>query len=225
MKSGNRIHEHAANGELKELQQELERGVPVDVQAENGTTPLFAAAFHGKLECVEFLISQGAKVDIANVAGYTPLMAAAREKHPRIVEALLIAGADPELVAESGNKAVHWGIMDTIPKKPGSPYETESLLIDVLEAFRRNRADLHTKTANGRTTLMDAAWWGLVDTTRYLLQSGADPNAKDNDGQIAEDYARSKIAKHLNAQTDARCKHLIGLLHGKSADKPWWKFW
>lgn len=220
--SQSKIHSAIIAGDISALKRLLANGESLDVRDERGAAPLFAAAFHGQLAIVEFLIQQGVNVNEGNQANYTPLMAAGREKHAEVVEALMKAQADPEVIAQ-GMKAVHWSLMDTVPKRNDRPYESETRLIEILKTFKRCGANLNTRGENGNTILMDAAWWNLLHVTGFLLQEGASPNEKDNDGKTAEDYAKMKLAKNLDGETNARCEKIIQLLTTSRAKKPWWK--
>lgn len=220
--SQSKIHSAIVASDLTALKRLLASGESLDVHDERGATPLFAAAFHGRLEIVEFLIQQGVSVNEGNQVNYTPLMAAGREKRLDVVEALLKAKADPEIKAQ-GMKAVHWSLMDTVPKRDNRPYESETRLIEILRTFKRYGANLNTRGEKGNTILMDAAWWNLVYVTEFLLQEGANPRETDNDGETAEGYAKRKLAKNFDAETNDRCERIIQMLKNGPAKKPWWK--
>lgn len=219
--SKSEIHAAAASGNLSALQLSLATGASLEAPDENGATPLFIAAFYGQFNIVEFLLQQGANVNAGNMVNYTPLMAASREKRLEIVEALLRAKADPEIKAQ-GMKAIHWSLMNTIPKRKKLPLETETRLIEILKIFKHHGADLNAKGDKGITPLMNAAWWSLFYVTEYLLHEGANPNEKDNDGETAEDYATKKLAKNFDTDTNARCEKIIQILK-TGGKKPWWK--
>lgn len=203
------------SGDLLGLKHLLAKGLSLQARDERGSTLLLAAAFHGHLAIVEFLIQQGVNVNEGNQVNYTPLMTAGREKRVEVVEALLRAKADPEIIAQ-GMKAVHWALMNTIPKGP--PWETEARLIEILKTFKRFGANLNTKGERGNTPLMDAAWWGLPSVTEFLLKDGAKTNEKDNEGKMAEDYAKMRLAKNFSAEINASYQKVIQLLTTKSKD-------
>jgi ankyrin repeat protein len=218
------LHRASAQGDLEHVKELISAGWDIECTDEHGATPLFAASFKGQAEVAKFLISKGADVNRGNVARYTPLMTASREKHPGVVKVLLEAKADTEAAAESGMKALHWALMDTIPV--GSRhFETETTLIEVLELLREHGADINAKGVNGETPLMDAAWWGLAEATKYLLSCGARCDEKDNEGQTAVDYAKKRIAQNLGADVNQRCQQVIDVLSGRTLEKKWWRFW
>lgn len=71
----------------------LERGANIDGLDEDGSTPLFRAAFFGRTPVVELLLQRGADKEIRCIAGATPLFAAAHQGHADIIKLLLDAGA------------------------------------------------------------------------------------------------------------------------------------
>jgi ankyrin repeat protein len=223
MSNGTELHVAASAGDIPALKLLLAQGSSVDSRDGNGATPLFAAAFNGQLEAIELLLQNGAEVNAGNQVNYTSLMAAAREKKVKVVTALLKAKADPEIKAQSGMKAIHWAMLDTVPNTKGRRGQTESIVIEILDAFRQNGADLNAKSQSCSTPLMDAAWWGLADVTAYLLRHGANPNETDGNGEKAEDYAKKKMAKNLGEDMNSACLKILDLLKGGSAEKPWWK--
>ena len=52
--------------------------------------------------------------------------------------------------------------------------------------------NVNAKDDFGSTPLMWAVYYGDADMTELLLQKGADPNMKDNEGQSASGYAQSE---------------------------------
>jgi ankyrin repeat protein len=109
-------------------------------------------------------------------------------------------------------KAVHWSLMNTVPKSPNLPWETESRLIEILKTFKRYGANLNTKGDRGNTPLMDAAWWGLPCVIEFLIEEGANPDEKDNEGKAAVDYAKIRLAKNFSAEINASYQEVIQIL-------------
>jgi len=180
------LHRASAHGDLEKVENLIATGWDIECRDDNGATPLFAACFKGQVEIAKFLIGKGADVNRGKDVRYTPLMTASREKHPEVVRLLLEAKADTELAAASGMKAIHWALMDTLPRNT-APFETETTLMEILTLLRKHGADINAKGENGETPLMDAAWWGLVEVTKYLVSCGARRDEKDKDGQTAMD--------------------------------------
>lgn len=217
------LHRAAARGDLKVVQELVATGWDIEREDEDGTTPLLEACFKGQTEVAGFLIGQGADVNHANKVHYTPLMTACTAKRLEVVRLLLKSKANPELAADFGKKAAHCALMGTIPFG-SSPFETETHLIELLKALQAQGADLNTKGGKGETPLMDAAWWGLTKVTEYLLSCGAVPDARDDQGRTAADYARMRIAKNLGADENHRCERAIEILTRRDRAK-WWMFW
>ena len=65
--------ECARYGEVEELQQLLDAGVPVDAVDDGGNAALHKASANGHLGAVERLLAAGASVDLPNESGNRPL--------------------------------------------------------------------------------------------------------------------------------------------------------
>ncbi|XP_019354537.1 DNA-binding protein RFXANK isoform X3 [Alligator mississippiensis] len=88
------IHQLAAQGELSQLKEHLQRGENlVNKPDERGFTPLIWASAFGEIETVRHLLEWN---------GGTPLLYAVRGNHVKCVEALLARGADLTTEADSG---------------------------------------------------------------------------------------------------------------------------
>ena len=66
-------------------------------------TPLFFAAWGGKLEVAKVLLASGAVVDHRDYIGQTPLMLAARTGHAEMVDLLIASGADVNAGSYTGS--------------------------------------------------------------------------------------------------------------------------
>jgi hypothetical protein len=71
----------------------LELGADIHAAGRGGETPLFLAAFFGRLEIVEYLLERGADVNAQTMDGRTPLHAAVLGSHPEVARRLMEAGA------------------------------------------------------------------------------------------------------------------------------------
>jgi ankyrin repeat protein len=73
----------------------LAKGARVDVQNQQGNTPLALAAQLGWIEGAQALLDRRASVDLANQRGETPLILAVHNNDIAMVRLLLSNGADP----------------------------------------------------------------------------------------------------------------------------------
>lgn len=98
------IHQLAAQGEL--FLQNLEDGVALDEQDENGFTPLMWAAAYGQLATVRLLLELGASVSIFGKYKETALLFASASGHAAIVKELIKHKANIDEKDEDGNTAL-----------------------------------------------------------------------------------------------------------------------
>ncbi len=84
----------------------VEAGVPIDVEDNRRTTPLFDACSANNQEVVIYLLSHGANPNHKDENGFTPLMIAAARADSAIVRLLLEEGADVDAANVDGRTAV-----------------------------------------------------------------------------------------------------------------------
>jgi len=95
----------AREGMTEELSGFVEHGLPVDVQDDDGNTPLMLAAYHGHAETVRMLVEQGADVDLTNNRNQTPVAGALFKGEDEVVRLLVGAGADLDAGTPTGRDA------------------------------------------------------------------------------------------------------------------------
>ncbi len=181
----------------------LHAGASPDLAAEDGVTPLMAAARTGAGETAARLLDAGAKVNRRNDAGETALMLAAAHGQAALVDRLLNAGGDPTIRNAKGNTALCLAIDSRARRGVDrllATGEDEVLttqcrdgLPPIARAAKLGDAGLVGRLldaganpdqpgADGSTALMWAANRGAAEAVRQLLAAGADPQAKADDG-------------------------------------------
>jgi ankyrin repeat protein len=182
---------HAAHrGDAPMARRLIERlGAPcVDEPIWTGTTPLMAAAGAGSREVVDLLLASGAAVDARDQKGRTALMHAvvsdlgdvelmmrhdpvALARIHDVVVALLRAGADVRLRDASAESALDLVADRTVD------------FVDVARSLVEAGAEVNARGgAPGRTPLSRASAMQATLVAASLLEAGADPNLRDEDG-------------------------------------------
>jgi ankyrin len=129
-----------------------------------GTTPLLRAAKALDAPAVRVLLGKGANLNLANTRGITPVMAAA---------GLGSTDADTR------------GIYIT--------EDVQQRSIESLTLLIAAGADINAKDGTrGLTPLHEAARWGWNDVVQFLVDHGANLDAKDNRGMTPVDSAMGK---------------------------------
>lgn len=176
----------------------FEIGVPIDDFNYSKETSLHIAAKNKSLQAIETLLNHGANVHLINEKSKTPLHYVFEDvglkylfedvglKYPPIYQCfdlLIKHGADPLATADSNLNCFHFigkmSLPNILPKEQSSTiHEQIHQCIDVLVKYGLS---INLQTQNGYTPLYYAISSGLLDTAKYLLECGADPNIADFD--------------------------------------------
>lgn len=170
------IHEAAERGNTVAVQEEINKGVPVDTKNAIGWTPLIYAASEGHLDIVTQLIDAGAWVDVQSFTGSTALGYASYQGHTEITKRLIQARANINARSFYSNGTA---LMDAASRGHAK----------VVKVLLQAGAEVNDKDINGNTPLI----WSVkgnhkgnhTEVIKELLQSGADFNATDADGRSA----------------------------------------
>lgn len=160
----------------------LERKAEVDIRDSKGRTPLMYAVELGWGYSIDRLIDHKADVNAADSEGVTVLMHAMGNRHRGVVANLLDKGARINGRDSLGRTP----LMHTVFGARDDPFRHVGIRI-----------------AGGKEP-RDESGERYVELIRFLLDSGADPNIRDKDGDTALSYARGEDAKKLRKLLTAK---------------------
>lgn len=121
----------------------------------------------------------GAAIDRMDKHGRTPLHIATRNMFCYISSYLIDKGADLDQKDTNGQTALHMACMDNQIDRGER--------LDPVHYLLRKGANLEAKDINGRTALHYASMYDNSKLIRCLLDKGARPDVKDNDGKLPMD--------------------------------------
>lgn len=210
-------------GDVASLRALLAAGTNLDSKDEDERTPLHWACASGRLDVAEFLLDDAkAAVNVQDDAGWTPLMSAASAGHGDVVGLLLSKGANANLPNENGQIPLHYhrgrqeiaellldytrdvNQADNVGSTPltraigGKPSPAIiALLLD-------HGAKVNTRDIAGNTPLHLAITEGYEDIARFLIENGADPSAKNVDGERCVDLAKPAFRAEMQLLREKR---------------------
>src|SRR3954468_11946958 len=196
---GRMLLDAGANPNIQLKRRPPYRDVPQDRGGDTilaqGATPLLRAARAGDAPFVELLLKHGALVDLPSKEGVTPLMAAAgvefgtratrgrnrtEEGVLKTLQLLLDAGADinARSVTDARRRAID-----------GPASAQDKYVVSTQRGIRGSQMP-SPSAAPHETALHGAAQHGLNAVVTFLVEHGADLQAKDANGRTALDIAR-----------------------------------
>ena len=181
----------------------LEQGADPNA-AEAGYTALHAATLRGDETLAAALLARGADPNAPvvrgsqgrrnspdyvldhDVVGATAFWLAAHFAEPGIMRALADNGAEPQIVMEDGTTPLMAAVAARRRREPGlapNPAEDERLVLEATTAAIEAGVDVNAADAAGNTALHTAASRRLDTVVRLLVDSGADLDALNDQGQ------------------------------------------
>ena len=153
---------------------------------------LIQASASGILTVVQEILKYKPDVNSRGQGGTTALIACLQAYHYKdkdvnlkeVVRMLVDAGADPNLADNKGK----------------TPLIANSQNLDIAQMLIAHGANVNARASDGFTPLLNA---GTVELTRFLLEHGADPFAKDDRGETALDWAKQMNRKDQAALLEA----------------------
>jgi ankyrin repeat protein len=162
----------AKGGNLELVKLLVEHGAEINAGALSGATPLQFACMEGKIEMVNYLIERGASLTNATAS----LSWAAWRGYSNIVILLVEKGVP----------------VDRSAGELGTPLQKaiDGGFVNIAAFLIKHGADIN-KAARGSTPLHNAVRWGSPETVKFILEAGANPNARDSYGFTPLMYAVS----------------------------------
>jgi uncharacterized protein len=212
----------AREGDLESARLLVEAGADVNQTTEYGWTALLTATNNRHYKLAEYLIEHGADVNRANKGKWTPLYLATDNRnieggdfpvpkpdldHLEYIKFLLDHGANPNAQAKDNTLTRTIFTMQWFSEDGATPFvrAAQSSDLELLKLLLAYQADPFLKTNHGDTALTAAAGIGWVDgvtyersakenveTVKFLLELGLDPNGANDDGRTALMLAAAK---------------------------------
>jgi len=166
------------------------RGFDLNTRDASGNHALLLAAREGSLKVANFLLDQpSVQVEARNAQGESPLMMAALKNQLALAKRLIERQAE---VNKPGWTPLHYAATNA---EPGSA--------DMVRLLLEHHAYIDAESPNRSTPLMMAAKYGLPAVVKLLLQEGADPRLRNEQGLSAIDFAnqasRSEVVEIIAA--------------------------
>uniref|UniRef100_A0A336N437 CSON006168 protein n=1 Tax=Culicoides sonorensis TaxID=179676 RepID=A0A336N437_CULSO len=158
----------------------------------DGKTLLHFAASYKKLKIVEFLIKNKVEKNVRDKDGRTPLQVAIESKSFKIFNYLVEYGADVYIKDYNDTALLHSAVRSDGLKMVKLLIKNYKFDVNVKDS--NQRTPLHD--AISRTPLHDAISRSNLEIVKYLIDRGADVNAKDSN----ERTALHEVAKHSNLE-------------------------
>lgn len=169
------------------------RGFDLNTRNEKGDPALIVALREDSLKVVNFLLTQrSVNVELRNPAGESPLMIAAIRGQLAVARKLIQRGAE---VNKPGWTPLHYA---------ASRAEGDSA--DMVRLMLEHHAYIDAESPNRSTPLMLAAMYGHASVARLLLEEGADPALRNEQGLTAVDFARRADREDLANLVAARIR-------------------
>lgn len=181
------LHFAAIQGATESASELIRLGTPVDVLAEQDSTPLFLAACAGRLETVKLLVSHGADTNRLNNQGFTPKECAKAQGKAEVASWL---EAQPGSVAKSPFETLRR--LDATAKT-----KYEELCLAVSKAMRSTPNDPQTVSQTNK--LIDEGFFSEGDGCFVIEEGPPDSAVQQVNAAIRGERGRGKVTGSILA--------------------------
>lgn len=189
------LHITAFEGDLKSVKALVSKGADVEARTKDGWVPLHFAAAQGHHKIVQFLIKNNVSIDAKTRNQETPLHLASANDHAQVAQILLENGADvnaemnpdcmtPVYVA---SWAGHLEVVEVLVDNDASlsheecgryqltPFQIAMFngRLSVVRFLGLHGANINERDTEGKTPLYTAAWNGMEEMVKVLIELGA----------------------------------------------------
>ena len=184
------------------LQKLLAAQAEVNYQDKLGNTALFLACQAGHLEIAEILLNTGADVNLKKVNQASVILAPAQRCNLPLIKLLVANNINVSAISQA--LAAVCGATQEVSVKESDPqrgereyrdggiFEERSLpeerILEAVELLLNSGAEVNTLSLD-ETPISAAATRGYLQVIQYLLDRGANPEIKNEDGYDALDFA------------------------------------
>ncbi len=184
-KTASALHLASAYGATTIAKLLLGKGANIDAVCNDGWTPLFCASINNHLDTMNLLLNRGANIAAITYSGETALslLCHRNNPNPEIVRVLLNKAADT-LTQEELNSLLFKVIDEAlcIDKTLDEDYNY-TCKIAVLEALFTAGAQIDAVNDKGQQLIHLACYLGYVNLVQFLIDHGANVNAKIKDSE------------------------------------------
>ena len=161
-------------GDIAQVREWLDAGLPPDFLADRIGTGLMIAAWEGNIPLMELFVAHGADVNKTNAAGEQALLHAAWRGQLEAVQWLLAHGA------QVNRQPLQWTALH---------YAVFAGRNEIVQYLIGRGADINARSTNGSSVLMMAVHEGREELARKLVGLGADRNIRNDRGDGALEWA------------------------------------
>lgn len=166
----------------------IQLGADLNLEDNNGNTPLILASSYNNIKLVNLLLANGADPNFTNKYGKTALN---YTNVPIITSKLKSSRLDPDMIPEL--------LLKGIKKYNLLAEAVNTNNIDVIHTLLSYDIDINEKYDNGDTILIKAVRFGSSpETIKFLLEAGADPFIENNEGKNALDIDGDLICNYID---------------------------